>query len=107
MSLPTRLPSGISGDSTGTGADVPSGKLSVGQRVAIAGRQGTISFLGETQFASGIWVGVTLDDAVGKNDGTIHDVVYFKCEPEHGIFVREKVCTPVEEAEDPKSLPAA
>jgi CRP-like cAMP-binding protein/serine/threonine protein phosphatase PrpC len=71
-------------------------QLRVGQRVAIAGRKGIISFLGEAEFASGIWVGVTLDEAVGKNNGSVKDVKYFECPENHGIFVREKVCIPIE-----------
>jgi len=78
--------------------DRPSGRFVVGQRVAIAGRNGTISSLGETKFASGIWVGVSLDEAVGKNNGTVHGTTYFTCAEDHGIFVREKVCSPVQGA---------
>mmetsp|Transcript_150172 Transcript_150172/g.280069 ORF Transcript_150172/g.280069 Transcript_150172/m.280069 type:complete len:874 (+) Transcript_150172:227-2848(+) len=81
-----------------TGTNETTGKLTVGQRVTIAGRKGTVRFLGETQFAPGVWVGVDLDDAVGKNTGTVHNVQYFSCEANHGIFVREKVCCPLEEA---------
>lgn len=78
------------------GADELSGRLHVDQRVTIAGRTGTILFLGETQFASGIWVGVSLDDAVGKNNGSVHGTAYFTCPDSHGIFVREKVCNPID-----------
>ena len=38
-------------------------------------------------FAPGVWVGVELDTAEGKNDGIIQDIVYFKCSPRHGLFV--------------------
>lgn len=76
--------------------DKLSGRLRADQRVSIAGRKGTIRFLGETKFASGIWVGVALDDCVGKNNGTVHGVQYFSCQDDHGIFVREKVCNPIE-----------
>ncbi|VUZ55936.1 unnamed protein product [Hymenolepis diminuta] len=59
----------------------------LGDRVLIAGlRRGTIRFIGETQFAPGIWYGVELSKAVGKNDGSVEGVRYFTCEPKHGVF---------------------
>jgi dynactin complex subunit len=52
-----------------------------------------IAFVGETQFASGIWVGLIFENPVGKNNGTIKDVKYFECKENHGRFVREnQVC---------------
>ena len=39
---------------------------------------GKIAFLGETKFAPGEWAGVVLDDPLGKNDGTVGGVEYFK-----------------------------
>ena len=32
---------------------------------------GTIRFIGVTQFAEGTWLGVELDEAKGKNNGTV------------------------------------
>lgn len=49
---------------------------------------GVIGFIGQTDFAPGIWVGVILDTPTGKNDGTVDGMEYFKCKPKHGIFVR-------------------
>ncbi|CAH8856353.1 unnamed protein product [Trichobilharzia szidati] len=49
-------------------------------------RIGKIEFIGETQFAAGEWIGVSLFSPLGKNDGSVDGVVYFKCEPSHGIF---------------------
>eukprot|EP00931_Biecheleriopsis_adriatica_P022029 TRINITY_DN14259_c0_g1_i2.p1 TRINITY_DN14259_c0_g1~~TRINITY_DN14259_c0_g1_i2.p1 ORF type:complete len:1475 (+),score=555.83 TRINITY_DN14259_c0_g1_i2:36-4427(+) len=60
----------------------------VGSRVIVAGRNGTVRFVGNTQFAGGVWVGIELDEAVGKNSGTVQDIEYFKCPPQTGIFVR-------------------
>ena len=33
--------------------------------------------------------GVVLPDAKGKNDGSVNGKNYFKCKPNHGIFVRQ------------------
>ncbi len=41
-------------------------------------KPGKIEFLGETKFAPGEWAGVVLDEAVGKNDGSVAGVSYFK-----------------------------
>ena len=39
---------------------------------------GKVAFIGETKFAPGEWVGVELEEAVGKNDGSVAGVSYFK-----------------------------
>ncbi|XKL66819.1 hypothetical protein PGB90_010239 [Kerria lacca] len=49
---------------------------------------GLISFIGNTDFAPGIWIGVELDAPMGKNDGTVQGIKYFDSKPKHGIFVR-------------------
>jgi len=41
----------------------------------------------------GKWIGVALDEAKGKNNGTVQGKRYFTCEDNHGIFVRQtQVC---------------
>uniref|UniRef100_A0A671VSC1 Dynactin subunit 1 n=1 Tax=Sparus aurata TaxID=8175 RepID=A0A671VSC1_SPAAU len=47
------------------------------------------AYIGATLFASGKWVGVILNEAKGKNDGTVQGKKYFTCEENHGIFVRQ------------------
>lgn len=47
--------------------------LHVGARVLVKdkGLEGTARFVGSTHFAPGIWVGVELPTAQGKNSGTV------------------------------------
>jgi len=60
----------------------------IGDRVSVSGRVGTVRFIGCTHFAKGDWLGIELDGAEGKNDGTVDKRRYFRCEDNHGIFVR-------------------
>ncbi|XP_016152674.1 PREDICTED: CAP-Gly domain-containing linker protein 4 [Ficedula albicollis] len=61
--------------------------LKLGDRVVIAGQKvGTLRFCGTTEFASGQWAGVELDEPEGKNNGSVGKVQYFKCAPKRGIF---------------------
>jgi len=48
---------------------------------------GTLRFCGATEFASGTFAGVELDDPVGKNDGSLGGIRYFTCAPKHGRVV--------------------
>jgi hypothetical protein len=50
--------------------------------------QGIVQFVGQTSFASGIWVGIKLEVPLGKNNGIVQGVKYFLCLPLHGLFVR-------------------
>ncbi|KAH8857664.1 CAP-Gly domain-containing linker protein 4 [Schistosoma japonicum] len=59
----------------------------IGDRVLVAGqRKGILRFIGQTQFAPGIWYGVELEQPVGKNNGSINGIRYFDCAVGHGIF---------------------
>lgn len=54
-------------------------------------RRGTVAFIGRVQEIPGLgaWVGIALDEPVGKNDGTVAGVTYFKCAGKnYGVFVR-------------------
>jgi hypothetical protein len=69
--------------------------LEVGTRVLVAwGKDpvheevGTIRFLGSTLFAVGLWVGVELDQPLGKNNGSVQGQQYFTCSLNYGLFVR-------------------
>jgi dynactin 1 len=72
----------------------PNGPFEVGQRVWTAdGRAGTVRYSGPTEFAPGEWIGVDLDEALGKNNGSVNDKEYFKCEQSHGMFVKASLLT--------------
>ncbi|KAG2466100.1 DCTN1 protein, partial [Polypterus senegalus] len=74
----------------------------VGSRVEVIGKghRGTVAYIGATLFATGKWVGVILDDAKGKNDGTVQGKRYFACEENHGIFVRQSQASCIQLVDD-------
>ena len=48
--------------------------------------RGVVRFVGATQFATGVWYGVELDNADGRNNGSVQGVRYFSCPTRHGVF---------------------
>lgn len=69
-------------------------ELSINQKVFVKDDPGVIRFIGQTQFASGTWIGVELQRANGKNDGSVNDIRYFECEKKdgnYGVFVRQSL----------------
>eukprot|EP00930_Biecheleria_cincta_P031844 TRINITY_DN22092_c0_g1_i1.p1 TRINITY_DN22092_c0_g1~~TRINITY_DN22092_c0_g1_i1.p1 ORF type:complete len:971 (+),score=160.82 TRINITY_DN22092_c0_g1_i1:116-3028(+) len=78
---------------------------SLGARVRVserctpgAGPQlGTVRFTGETAFSPGLWVGVALDNPLGRNDGTVLGKYYFECDASYGLFVRPAALLPAPE----------
>ncbi|KAL5962285.1 CAP-Gly domain-containing linker protein 1, partial [Taenia solium] len=89
----------ISGASVGPmSSPIPEGStgaLQMGDRVQVSGsRVGTVRFIGPTDFAAGEWVGIELDEPLGKNDGTVMGRRYFTCKPNHGLFSAASKITP-------------
>ncbi|XP_047527804.1 CAP-Gly domain-containing linker protein 1 isoform X1 [Vanessa atalanta] len=66
------------------------GDFRLGDRVIVSSsrgsKAGTLRYVGVTEFASGVWAGVELDDPLGKNDGSVDGKRYFNCAPRFGLF---------------------
>lgn len=78
-------------------------ELRVGQKVELQdGRIAKVHFVGNALFAAGEWLGVELEDASGKNDGSVQGQRYFDCKPDHGMFVRPAAVAIVLEQSIPK-----
>jgi len=70
----------------------------VGQTVELQdGRIARLRYIGDAHFATGDWIGVELDDASGKNDGSVQGQRYFDCEPGHGMFLRPAAATVIDQ----------
>uniref|UniRef100_A0A674H8L5 Dynactin subunit 1 n=1 Tax=Taeniopygia guttata TaxID=59729 RepID=A0A674H8L5_TAEGU len=98
----THIPASSTGRMSSEGGSKP---LKVGSRVEVIGKghRGTVAYVGATLFATGKWVGVILDEAKGKNDGTVQGRRYFTCEENHGIFVRQSQIQVFEDGADTTS----
>ena len=71
----------------------------IDKRVKVIGRDiiGTIAYIGNTQFATGQWLGLTLDTPNGNNDGSVRGISYFSANEKHGMFVRTSQITLLDE----------
>ena len=52
--------------------------------------QGTVRFIGCVNHKPGLFYGIALNIAKGKNNGTIKGRTYFKCDQNYGIFLKIK-----------------
>lgn len=76
-----------------TGAGASGAYVKIGDRVSVHGQTGLVRFRGPTSFnKKGEWVGIQLDSASGKNNGSVNGHQYFRCKPNHGLFVRPSSC---------------
>ncbi|XP_074548280.1 CAP-Gly domain-containing linker protein 4 [Halichoeres trimaculatus] len=64
--------------------------LHVGMQVLLtsANEMAFIRYLGTADFAPGLWLGLELRSAKGKNDGSVGGRRYFSCRAGHGVLVR-------------------
>ena len=54
-----------------------------------SGARGEICFVGKiSDIGNGYYVGIKLDEPVGKGNGTVKGVKYFQAEDKYGAFVR-------------------
>lgn len=76
--------------------EIASRGIAVGKRCRVGGddsKRGEIKYVGDVKEIPGVlgaWVGVHLDEPVGKNDGSISGTRYWGQEStmKHGVFVR-------------------
>lgn len=53
------------------------------------GHRGTVSYIGQVpELAEGYFLGITLDEPFGENDGSLLGKSYFLCNNKYGIFLR-------------------
>ncbi|XP_013788864.1 CAP-Gly domain-containing linker protein 1-like [Limulus polyphemus] len=75
---------------TTTATSGGNGFLRIGDRVVVNSlngtKTGTLRYLGSTDFASGQWAGVELDEPTGRNDGSVAGKRYFSCKMDFGLF---------------------
>eukprot|EP00941_MAST-03F_sp_MAST-3F-sp1_P003200 g3200.t1 len=64
--------------------------IKIGDRCELlGGKRGVIAFIGEVSWVPGFWIGIRLDEPVGRNDGTGPDNKrYFECGSKCGLFKR-------------------
>ena len=63
-----------------------------GERWLYKGLRACVRYVGETQFAEGVWLGLELPEGQGKNNGSMKGVAYFECAPGAGVFVPWPAC---------------
>ncbi|XP_054166414.1 CAP-Gly domain-containing linker protein 2-like [Oppia nitens] len=90
--LPTRGPAKLVTEvTTMTTSDDPNNNIRIGDRVVVNTKEtgvqsGRVRYIGRTQFSSGIWVGLELNEPNGKNDGSVAGRRYFICPKRYGLF---------------------
>ncbi|KAH0809603.1 hypothetical protein GEV33_013187 [Tenebrio molitor] len=58
----------------------------IGKKVRVVEKEGTLRYVGNVHFSSGVWCGVELSNSLGKNDGVVHGVRYFACPQSCGLM---------------------
>ena len=73
-------------------------ELHVGDEVSVHEKSCHIRFIGATNFADGLWVGIEFPSKIGRNDGSVEGERYFECPPRQGLFVRPELVFPIDQA---------
>lgn len=64
----------------------------LGDRVTLRNLVGNVRYIGNTSFADGTWIGIELDEELGKNDGSVKGKRYFTLSDKkigmYGLFGR-------------------
>jgi len=79
--------------------DVGTVRFTLGEPVLVSTRFGNyigaVRYCGRpVDFAEGEWIGVEFEEPVGKNNGSVQGVEYFRCRHNHGLFVRPNQIRP-------------
>ncbi len=66
-------------------------RVTVGSNVNVTKSDcvGCVQFIGELQSKAGIYYGIQLKEPKGKNNGTLKGRIYFECDENCGVFVKE------------------
>ena len=67
----------------------------LGSTVLVRNQRATVRYVGTTDFAEGVWVGLELPRPVGRNDGSVRGIRYFTCDPQCGLFVPPSHVDPI------------
>lgn len=66
---------------------LPITRADLGKRVQVTkNSEGILRFVGEVEFAAGVWAGVELSGSGGKHDGIVNGLRYFSCPPGLGLM---------------------
>lgn len=83
-------------------APKPRVRAAVGQLATVRGKEealgpGTVRFIGPLLVPGrpGTWAGLELKQPLGRNDGSLEGHAYFRCSPNHGVFVPVSAVRPL------------
>lgn len=68
--------------------------FATGDRVVAGRKAGVVRYFGKVNFKDGNWVGIELDEPMGKSNGTVDGHTYFKTDDNRAIFVQPAFVVP-------------
>ena len=66
-----------------------------GGRLSVEGHAATLRWRGSCRSADGEWLGVELDQPLGRHSGALKGDAHFACQPKRGVYVRARAVEPV------------